>query len=166
MPLIIEKSWTNILQLASVSEEHFEETGLSKQELSKIFSDFKNLNKELKPLAEYIVNQVLTFSRVHSVRYRIKDPEHLIAKIIRKKIEKPEKTINAENYLSKITDLIGIRILHLFKDDIFVIDRQIRDIFKLTSIENPILYHRKGDDLDSAKLKGFTRNLSHIIGEV
>jgi len=54
--------------------------------------------------------------QVHSVKYRIKEPEGLIAKIIKKKLEEPNREITSQNYFHQITDLIGVRALHLFKD--------------------------------------------------
>lgn len=54
---------------------------------------------------------------VHSVRYRIKKLERVIEKIIRKRIEDPDRIIDLSNYTKVITDLIGIRALHLFKDN-------------------------------------------------
>lgn len=56
-------------------------------------------------------------NEVHSVRWRIKQPEHLMAKIIRKRNNGAEKynKISVDNYQKIVTDLIGIRVLHLFK---------------------------------------------------
>jgi ppGpp synthetase/RelA/SpoT-type nucleotidyltranferase len=63
---------------------------------------------------------------VHSVKLRIKDSGKLIAKIIRKQldhIERPDEQRSAysdctpDTYRSRITDLIGIRALHLYKAD-------------------------------------------------
>lgn len=61
---------------------------------------------------------------VHSYKSRLKDREHLRAKIERKISE--GKEINAENFFSEITDLAGVRILHLFQDDFSKIDAVIR----------------------------------------
>lgn len=57
--------------------------------------------------------------RIHSVRSRVKDAEHLIVKVIRKKQENQLKyrKLDKDNYERFITDLIGIRCLVLFKDD-------------------------------------------------
>lgn len=59
---------------------------------------------------------------MHTVRTRIKDSEHLIAKLIRKVPERKEKYNNdfqftIENYKNEITDLIGVRVIHIFKED-------------------------------------------------
>jgi ppGpp synthetase/RelA/SpoT-type nucleotidyltranferase len=50
---------------------------------------------------------------IHSIKHRLKDPEHLRKKLARK-ISKG-KMINCENLFSQVTDLAGIRILHLHR---------------------------------------------------
>lgn len=87
-----------------------------------------------------------TFTGVHSVRWRIKDTEHLLEKIVRKCSDNSPKylDISLENYFSIVTDLIGVRALHLFKDDCEDIDKAIRGGWPLA--ETPIVYTRKGDD--------------------
>jgi putative GTP pyrophosphokinase len=61
---------------------------------------------------------------VHSYKSRLKDKEHLRAKIIKKTAEGLE--INEENFFSLITDLAGVRILHLFQQNFTDIDGIIR----------------------------------------
>ncbi|HHX2508733.1 MAG: RelA/SpoT domain-containing protein [Neisseria sp.] len=48
---------------------------------------------------------------IHSIRCRTKDADHLIKKI-RRKNEK-EKIVTVDNLFEKVTDLVGIRVLHL-----------------------------------------------------
>jgi ppGpp synthetase/RelA/SpoT-type nucleotidyltranferase len=81
--------------------------------------------------------------KVHSVRYRIKDPEHLIEKIIRKKIEDKNSNLTLENYKEELTDLIGLRALHLFKEDWEFVNDFITTTWDLK--QNPIANYRKGD---------------------
>ena len=52
---------------------------------------------------------------IHSIRHRVKDEDHLIEKVKRKNqgVTSEEDLIVADNLCQKITDLIGIRILHL-----------------------------------------------------
>lgn len=71
--------------------------------------------------------------KIDTIFGRAKNPEHLIEKIIRKvALENKEKyrTISKENYLSVITDLIGVRILVLAKEDWKIADDLIRAVFK------------------------------------
>lgn len=50
---------------------------------------------------------------VHSVKSRLKDPEHLKEKLLRKWESDP---ICADTLFDKVTDLAGTRILHLYQD--------------------------------------------------
>ncbi len=61
---------------------------------------------------------------VHSFKSRLKDREYLRQKILRKSAQGTE--INSENLFSKITDLAGVRILHLFQEHFESIDSVIR----------------------------------------
>lgn len=62
---------------------------------------------------------------IHSVRYRIKSEEHLRAKIVRKKV-RDDRVINAQNLLDEVTDLVGVRVLHLHLQQFGRIDESIR----------------------------------------
>ncbi|WP_202944769.1 RelA/SpoT domain-containing protein [Beijerinckia indica] len=61
---------------------------------------------------------------VHSFKSRLKDREHLRAKILRK--AELGREINAQNLFTKVTDLAGVRILHLFQENFAEIDAIIR----------------------------------------
>lgn len=49
---------------------------------------------------------------VHSVKYRLKSKEHLIEKIDRKR--KEGRIITEDTFFDSVTDLAGIRVLHLY----------------------------------------------------
>lgn len=70
---------------------------------------------------------------VHSLRWRVKDPEHLRDKLSRKFLEAKVSGlpfgINKDNLLLKINDLAGIRILHLHTSQIVDIDRELSNVF-------------------------------------
>ncbi|MCW8830093.1 MAG: RelA/SpoT domain-containing protein [Gammaproteobacteria bacterium] len=81
---------------------------------------------------------------IHSIKTRMKDPEHLRDKLQRKilkhKQEKTKFTITSENLLTEINDLAGIRILHLHNSQMQHIDPLLQDIFAENSyrlIEGP-----------------------------
>lgn len=65
---------------------------------------------------------------IHSLKGRIKEPDHLADKIIRKKSHGTE--ITRDNLFNEITDLIGIRVLHLYHDQFPIIHQEI-----LSSVE-------------------------------
>ena len=60
---------------------------------------------------------------VHSVKSRLKNVEHLKEKIRRKYGENDE--IGANNIFSKLTDLAGVRVLHLYQDQFKPIHKEI-----------------------------------------
>ncbi len=51
---------------------------------------------------------------IHTIKYRLKDPDHLMDKISRK--WNNDDPITPENLYMRITDLIGVRVLHLYQD--------------------------------------------------
>ena len=103
----------------------------------------------LKEIAILLSSMLQQVNEVHSVRWRIKQPEHLMAKIIRKRNSDSEKynKISADNYHKIVTDLIGIRVLHLFKKDWQSIHHFINSMWR--QMEQPIIYLRTGDESES-----------------
>lgn len=60
---------------------------------------------------------------VHSVKSRMKDPEHLKDKIQRKL--KSGKTIDENNLFTVVNDLIGVRVLYLYQDQFQLIHNEL-----------------------------------------
>ncbi|HXH31862.1 MAG TPA: hypothetical protein VNJ01_13710 [Bacteriovoracaceae bacterium] len=95
--------------------------------------------------ADMFANELRRAQNVHSVTARVKDPEHLIVKIIRKKIDDPKRDYSLESYTEKVEDLIGLRAFHLFKSDWSIIHQHILDEFDLKEDEPVIAWTREGD---------------------
>jgi putative GTP pyrophosphokinase len=127
----------------NITNEAFAGTGLQWNDLVLIYEDYEGYKEELEPSAIFIFNSLMKSKKVHSVRYRIKSSEHLVEKIIRKKIKNQTFNITVENYRSEITDLIGLRALHLFKEDWENVHDFIQATWKLK--EPPVANFRKGD---------------------
>ena len=53
---------------------------------------------------------------IHFIKYRTKEPNHLRDKLVRKTVEGDE--ISAESLFERITDLAGVRIIHLHTDQL------------------------------------------------
>jgi len=100
-----------------ITEEMLREAGLVWSELLEIMNDFEKTRALLNIDAGYLADRLRTFDRIHTVKTRIKDPEHLMEKIIRVKGENPGLSINKASYRCIINDLAGVRALHLFKED-------------------------------------------------
>lgn len=93
-------------------------------------------------------NPVLTSGSmpiVHSVKHRLKDPNHLKDKILRKEEEhkKDGLVITPENLFTIITDFAGIRILHIHLQQFPVIHKEIQkqlDSGDWKLVEKPVAY--------------------------
>jgi len=139
--------------------------------LNRVYKDFifhrpylekeeKKINCELEPLKHYHKEHKgieVAKNFVHSIRSRLKEPENVIAKIARKgtkyfedKVEVTktigESALTIDNYMSIITDLIGVRVLHLFKDNWLEIDAQLTKMYGKRIVEKKF-YVRKGDEI-------------------
>ena len=103
-------------------------------ELEKIYDNYQANLSQLEMLRGEILatlNGELK-GKVHSIRCRIKDADHLIEKIIRNVNCRPDKykLISMENYNKIITDLIGVRIIILDKRDWKEVHQSLLKIFQ------------------------------------
>lgn len=131
----------------NVNKQEFEEAKLDWETLVSIYNEHKKQIYILETAANTIAEILRAHSDVHTVRSRVKHPSNLVEKIIRKTIKKQkedaEYQVSLEDYTVEITDLIGIRVLHLYKDQAFSIDKKIREIWEL--YEKATINHREGD---------------------
>lgn len=134
----------------NISEQQWERVTITWEDLLAIYEDYREKVRQLEDAAEFVVKTIQSFNGVHSVRWRVKDPEHLLTKIIRKQCEaKPSRkylTISVDNYYRIVTDLIGVRALHLFKDDVFEIHSKMLSTWEMA--EKTVSYIREGDPED------------------
>lgn len=108
-----------------------------------IQNDFQKKVSDYEQVAQAITNNLLKAPGVHSARYRVKDPKRLEDKIIRKKLESPNRVLTVTTYQNEITDLAGVRVLHLFKGGWERIHKYITSTWELK--EQPLAYYREGD---------------------
>ncbi len=117
-----------------ISQRRIQSCGLSEGELRKIYDDYTRNIPQFQKDRAYILttlNEELG-DKVHSVRGRVKAPSHLIEKIIRNRIDKPEKykLLNIDNYNKIITDLLGFRIIILEKTEWRDVHTSLLSIFR------------------------------------
>ncbi|WP_440780014.1 hypothetical protein ACTACN_02230 [Pseudomonas syringae] len=136
----------SFLEKSGYSEKDWDTSGLDWENVKAIAVHHTNSLKALNTHSGYIANRLQGFEGVHSVRWRVKDTFSLMKKILRKNLESAPKekwqTISVDNYTAVVSDLIGIRALHLLKEDCVIIDEQIREIWNLTSTT---IFKRSGD---------------------
>jgi putative GTP pyrophosphokinase len=137
---------TEFLAKYQIDDKDYRKSKLKWDELKAIYNDFTQKVHHLNSIGLSISNALQVQTGVHSVRFRVKDPEHLIEKIIRKVAENPKRKIDLTNYEQEITDLVGVRAIHLFKSNWESIDQFIRQTWEFK--EDPIAYFRKGDPED------------------
>lgn len=140
----------NFFKKYNINENLYNTLNIDSKILLDIYNDYMNkldkLESSLADTAE-ILRRIAT---VHSVKYRVKNPEHLIEKIIRKSIEKGLFDYSVKNYMDRISDLIGIRVLHLYKDEWLSIHNYITREWDI--LEQPIANIRDGDSRDIINL--------------
>lgn len=137
----------------NITEESFQAAEISWEELCLIYDDYSVnkfvkyekiledfTNTYLKPLSRGKSTENKEEVKVHSIRSRVKNAEHLLEKIIRKKQRNETKyrKLDNVNYEKFITDIIGIRCLILFKEDWKGIHEYITSNFE----NNPKYYIR------------------------
>lgn len=127
----------------------FNDAKLDWHVLDAIYRDYEEYKVSLSLISEVVSKELMRIEGVHSVRARVKDSFHLLDKIVRKTIRKRKEvgnenySISLANYKHEITDLIGVRAIHLFKESAPNIDAYIRNTWTLE--ETPIIYYRAGD---------------------
>jgi len=113
--------------------------------LMSIAEDFQSRRDRYVLKAQEYLSEISNFKHIHSYRHRIKEIDSLIKKIIIKTIEKGEQ-ITIDNYRTEITDLVGIRVLYVFKSDYYPVHEQIWNRFGHQTAQNIHIKLRQGDD--------------------
>ena len=146
--LSTEKEQIDFCTEFNISGEKFRNSRLTWEELDQIADDFGRKRNEHRNTVMQYAEVLQKCLGVHSLSYRVKDTKHLIEKIIRKN-PKYLETGNAlclDNYEQEITDLMGIRILLLFKEDWLEVHNYVMGMYEEALLEAPFAYVREGDD--------------------
>jgi ppGpp synthetase/RelA/SpoT-type nucleotidyltranferase len=142
-----------IAKLDFLSKYHlsykFRESGYRWSEIEEIVEDYEQRTSSIEENRDQLA---LRFSKMELsiyIKKRTKDAEHLAEKVIRKAYESRNADylrISARDYLSRLNDLIGIRIIHTFKEDWREIHLAFLELFD-SFVEKPRVYYREGDDV-------------------
>lgn len=182
------------LSLCNLTEDVLAQSRMDWYDLEKIAAEYEKIEPALRRIGRDFVNNYLydiEKAGIHSYRYRTKDIGHLLEKIIRKKRENPDKFCDLDhtNFYKYMTDLIGIRVFFLYREDwihfhkyitgifennpdIYIEDRLLdfdEDINHYYIAERPKVYKRSGDSriYDSKEIDiiagGIYRSLHYII---
>lgn len=141
----IMKNKESFLQNYHLKNE-FEKSGYDWDELMEIAQEFERNRKSKYPeLIQKYISRIAAFDTIHSYRYRIKETDSLIKKIITKANQKG-KVVALNDYLINITDLLGIRVLYVFKEDYYRVHEQLMKEFRHQLVENVHIKLQSGDD--------------------
>lgn len=78
---------------------------------------------------------------IYTIKSRLKDPDHLRDKVSRKWDD--QNPLTSDNFFEKITDLAGVRVLHLYQDQFKILHEHIQkqvDNGDWFLKENPVAY--------------------------
>lgn len=119
----------------NISEADLAEAGIAWEELALIEAEYRKIEAVLRETGKSFIDEYLydiETAGIHSYRYRTKEAEHLLEKIVRKKRENPAKfaELDHTNYYKYITDLIGIRVFFLYREDWIHFHRYITGRFE------------------------------------
>ena len=182
------------LKTCNLTEDDLTAARISWEELTEIYEDYMSKTKLFRHLGkEFVDEYIYDIERagIHSYRYRTKAQGHLLENIIRKKKEQPEKfaQLGVDNYWKYVTDLIGIRVFFLYREDWIYFHKYITTVFENDPsiyvkdrgrdfdedpshcyiAERPKVYRRNGDTriydekLIDIKSDGIYRSLHYII---
>lgn len=112
----------DFLDMYGLDEQDLEDLNINWIDLYNILQDYKKSIDIYDAKLTYVANVLRQHPKVHSVKTRVKDPKRLLQKIVRKTPSRRQKygenfNFNIQNYKDEITDIMGIRVIHIFKDD-------------------------------------------------
>lgn len=118
-----------------ISEDDLLAANISWEELAKIEAAYQEIEGTMRELGKSFIDEYLydiETAGIHSYRYRTKEAEHLLEKVIRKRKENPEKfaQLDHTNFYKYMTDLIGIRVFFLYREDWVHFHRYITSRFE------------------------------------
>ena len=123
------------LSTYNLTETDLQEAEITWEELENIAEEYQKIEKLMHDLGKDFIDEYLyeiEQAGIHSYRYRTKEPGHLLEKIIRKRKESMEKYghLDHTNYYKYVTDLIGIRVFFLYREDWVHFHRYLTEKFE------------------------------------
>ena len=110
------------LSTYKLKEADLDAAGISWTELLSVEEEYRKIEGDLRNIGKTFIDEYLydiDKAGIHSYRYRTKAPDHLLEKIVRKRKEAPGTfaELDHTNFYKYVTDLIGIRVFFLYRED-------------------------------------------------
>jgi len=139
------------------TKKQFDKSGYKWESLLKIADDYDDYKKGLLTVIAGIAKKFHVLPDTHSVRYRIKETDHVVEKILRKRIDDPKsKKLTVRNYKNNIYDFAGMRILHTYKNQWKGINDFILDNFEMSKMSPPTAFVAHDENQAPYKKGGLT----------
>ena len=140
----------------NICEQDLLDANITWEELLLIEAEYRNMERSLREIGKSFIDEYLydiETAGIHSYRYRTKGVLPLLEKVIRKRKENPDKfaQLDHTNFHKYATDLIGIRVFFLYREDWIHFHRYITSRFE----NDPKLYIRD-------RLKDFDEDPNHF----
>ena len=126
--------------------DSFVKAGIEFETLKKIEKHYESERSKFEHIASKMMEDIMRFDGVHSVRYRVKSTESLMKKILKRCAEGAK--INENSYIAELKDTIGLRALHVFRSDWERIYDSLKGYETFGTAEIRV---RPGDDLNCYK---------------
>lgn len=138
-----------------LNDDDLLQANITWDELLLIETEYRKIEQSLREIGKSFIDDYLydiDAAGIHSYRYRTKGVAQLLEKVIRKRKENPEKFVHMDhtNYYKFVTDLIGIRVFFLYREDWKYFHQYLTTRFE----NNPSLYVQD-------RLKDFDEDPSH-----
>lgn len=119
----------------NLTEKDLREADITWEELETIETEYLKIERLMHDIGKDFIDEHLyeiEKAGIHSYRYRTKEVGHLLEKVIRKRKENMEKfaELDHTNYYKFVTDLIGIRVFFLYREDWIHFHRYITGRFE------------------------------------
>ena len=137
------------LHRSGIDLDRFHEADIGWETVRAIVEHFRSIAPRLESPGHRISESLLSCPEVRFVKYRLKKETHLVEKIIRKRIADSTRRFDERNYHRQLHDLVGVRALHLFKEDWISVHRYILSNWNLA--DRPTAYIRAGDSETSLR---------------
>lgn len=130
-----------------------QENHIEIQRLAAIYENYIEHMAAYQNHGDFIATILRSQQSIHTVKSRMKEPDRMIEKIIRKTKDRKEKygesfEFTVDNYKDEINDLIGIRVIHIFKEQWREIHEYIMSTWKVIEITANV---REGDNIEVFK---------------
>ena len=143
------------LKAYDLEDADLEAARITWEELARIGEAYGKLEGTMREVSKSFIDEYLydiETAGIHSYRYRIKTVEHLLEKVIRKRKENFARFehLDHTNFHKYATDLIGVRVFFLYREDWIHFHRYITSRFE----NNPAYYIQD-------RLKDFDEDPAH-----